>query len=365
MATPTTGSTPGSARSSTPGSARSSTSGTTSAPTIAQIAREVGVSVPTVSKVLNGRSDVAPATRSRVEEALERHQYRRRRPGTKHAGAGAVDLVFHQLGSPWAMEIIQGVEATLCEARTSLVLSELGGEHRPTRAWLDATLARPPLGVLLVASRLTDTQQHQLASRSIPFVVIDTDGEPPPDVPTVGSDNWTGGLAATRHLVELGHRRIAAISGPADMLCSRARIDGYRSALEAGGIAFDPALVDAGNFYVEPGYLAARRQLTLPDPPTAIFAGSDMQAFGVLKAVQELGLRVPDDVSIVGYDDLPLAQWTAPALTTVRQPLREMASAATRMLLALAAGTPPAMTRVNLGTDLIVRESTAPPRTAR
>jgi LacI family transcriptional regulator len=340
-----------------------STENDRTAPTIAQIAREVGVSVPTVSKVLNGRSDVAPTTRARIEEALDRHQYRRRRPGSKPpTGAGIVDLVFHQLGSPWAMEIIQGVENAVAEARTSMVLSALGGEHRPTRAWLDATLARPPLGVLLVASQLTEAQQRRLAARSIPFVVIDTDGEPPPDVPTVGSDNWTGGLAATRHLVELGHRRIAAISGPADMLCARARLDGYRSALEAGGIAYDPALVRSGNFYVGPGYLAARSLLTMPDPPTAIFAGSDMQAFGVLKAVQELGLRVPDDVSIVGYDDLPLAQWTAPSLTTVRQPLHEMASTATRMLLQLAAGTAPAVSRVNLGTDLIVRETTAPPR---
>lgn len=330
-------------------------------PTIAEIAREVGVSAPTVSKVLNGRTDVAAATRSRVEAALERHGYRRRRAAPPPAGTGLVDLVFHRLGSPWSMEIIRGVESAAAEARTSVVLSELGGEHRPPRTWLDTTLARPPVGVLLVASRLTDPQQRQLTSRSIPFVVIDTDGEPPANVPTVGSDNWNGGLAAARHLLELGHRRIGGIAGPADMLCSRARMDGLRTALEGAGRSLDPALVRSGNFEVESGYAAGRELLDRPDRPTGIFAGSDMQAIGALRAAQELGLRVPDDVSVVGYDDLPLAQWTAPPLTTVRQPLREMGTTAARMVLDLAAGRSPTAPGVNLATELVVRESTAPP----
>jgi LacI family transcriptional regulator len=200
-----------------------------------------------------------------------------------------------------------------------------------------------------------------LEGRGIPFVVIDTDGEPPPDVPTVGSDNWNGGLAATRHLLELGHRRIAAISGPTDMLCSRARVDGYRSALAEAGVELDSSLVRTGNFYVDAGYVEGLRLLSRPDRPTGIFAGSDMQALGVLRAARELGLRVPDDVSVVGYDDLPIAQWTGPGLTTVRQPLAQMGSIATRMVLDLAAGNAPIMRRVNLATELVVRESTAPP----
>jgi DNA-binding LacI/PurR family transcriptional regulator len=332
-----------------------------STPTIAQIAREVGVSAPTVSKVLNGRSDVAASTRAQVEDALDRHGYRRRRPGSFAELGGLVDLVFHRLGSEWSLEIIRGVEDTAAAARKSVILSELGGEHRPPQTWLETTLARPPLGALLVASQLTEAQRRRLASRAIPVVVIDTDGEPPAGVPTVASDNWNGGLAATRHLVSLGHRRIAAVGGPSDMLCSRARLDGYRGALAAAGIEHDASLVDSGNFNVEPGYTAGRRLLDRADRPTAVFAGSDMQALGVIRAAQELGLRVPGDLSVVGYDDLPIAQWTSPALTTIRQPLREMGSTATKMLLALASGRRPASTRVNLATDLVVRESTAPP----
>ncbi|GAB3175431.1 LacI family DNA-binding transcriptional regulator [Myceligenerans halotolerans] len=331
-------------------------------PTIATIAREVGVSVPTVSKVLNGRADVAAATRARVEAALEKHQYRRRRAVSAPIASGLIDLVFHRLGSAWSMEIIRGVEVAAASHRVSVILSELGGEHRPPQDWLDTTMTRPPLGVLLVAANLTAAQHQQLDRRSIPYVVIDTDGEPPADVPSVGSDNWNGGLLATRHLLGLGHRRISCISGPVDMLCSRARVDGFRSAHEEAGVAHDPSLLANGNFYVEAGYEHGLRMLSVPDRPTAIFAGSDMQAIGVLRAAHELGLSVPRDLSVVGYDDLPLASWVGPPLTTVRQPLTEMGAAATRMVFEMAAGRVPAVPRLNLSTDLILRESTAPPR---
>ncbi|GAB2450743.1 LacI family DNA-binding transcriptional regulator [Xylanimonas ulmi] len=331
------------------------------APTIAQIAQEVGVSVPTVSKVLNGRADVAATTRSRVEAALERHHYQRRKAAPPPEGSGLVDLVFHRLGSAWSMEIIRGVEDAAAAHHMSVILSELGGQHRPPQAWLDATLLRPPVGVLMVASRLAPAQQRVLARRSIPFVVIDTDGEPPKDVPTVGSDNWNGGLAATRHLLALGHRRIAAVSGPTDMLCSRARLDGFRSAHAEAGVAVDDSLILPGNFYVETGYRAGRELLSRPDRPTAVFAGSDMQALGVLRAAHELGLSVPRDVSVVGYDDLSLAEWATPALTTVRQPLMEMGALATRMLIDLVEERSPQSLRINLTTELVVRESTAPP----
>ncbi|MCL1872189.1 MAG: LacI family transcriptional regulator [Promicromonosporaceae bacterium] len=329
--------------------------------TIAQIAQEVGVSVPTVSKVLNGRADVAAATRERVEAALERHHYQRRRAAQPMVGTGLINLVFHRLGSSWSMEIIRGVEDTAAENNVSVILSELGGVHRPPRTWLDTTLLRPPLGVLTVASRLSPAQQRQLQRRSIPTVVIDTDGEPPTGVPTVGSDNWNGGLLATRHLLALGHRRIGAVSGPADMLCSRARLDGFRSAHAEAGVEVEESLILPGNFYVEAGYHAGHALLARPDRPTAIFAGSDMAALGVLRAAHELGVNVPRDLSVVGYDDLSLAAWATPALTTVRQPLAEMGALATTMLIDLVAGRTPHTRRVNLATELVVRESTAPP----
>ncbi|WP_298325120.1 LacI family DNA-binding transcriptional regulator [Haloactinopolyspora sp.] len=329
--------------------------------TISSIAAELGVSVPTVSKVLNGRTDVAPKTRAKVEAALERHQYKRRRRGPAVVGPPLIDLAFHELDSAWSIEIIRGVEASAAAEGVGVVLSEFGGRHRPEQDWLDAVLARRPLGVILVLSGLGKAQQHQFESRSIPFVVVDTAGEPPEDVPTVGSNNWNGGLSATRHLLRLGHRRVAVISGPADVVCSRARVDGFRSAHAEAGLTVDPSLIRYGDFYVDGGYEHGKDLLSRPDRPTAIFAGSDMQALGVLRAARELGLHVPRDLSVVGYDNLPLTEWIGPALTTVNQPLHAMASTATRLLVELSRGEEPELLRVDLATELIVRESTAPP----
>jgi LacI family transcriptional regulator len=332
--------------------------------TIATIADEVGVSVTTVSKVLNGRSDVAPETRARVEASLERHRYRRR---TKRQAAGPpqIDLVFHALSSAWAMEIICGVEAVVAPAKIDVVLSQLGGEHRPHQQWLEGVLARRPLGVLFVLCHLTQHQSQQLHRRRIPFVVVDTDSATSASVPTVGSNNWNGGLIATRHLLELGHRRIAVISGPEDVLCSRARVAGFRFAHDEAGVPVEPSFVHYGNFTVSAGDEHGMELLTLTDRPTAIFAGSDMQAIGVLRAARRLGLHVPGDVSVIGYDNLPVAAWTGPALTTVNQPLLDMAGTATRMLLDLARGVDLPTSRVDLVTELVVRESTAPPADRR
>lgn len=329
-------------------------------PTIATIADEVGVSVTTVSKVLNGRADVAPDTRARVEASLERHSYRRR---TRRAPetASRLDLVFHEYDSAWSMEIIQGVEAVTAPAGLDMALSQLGGRHHPPQHWLDATLARRPLGVLFVLCSPTQAQQHQLRRQRIPFVVLDTDSATTASVPTVGSNNWNGGLLATRHLLELGHRRIAIISGPEDVLCARTRLSGFRFAHEEGGIEVDPSFVRHGAFYVGAGYEHGMALLERPDRPTAIFAGSDMQALGVLRAARRLGLDVPGDLSIIGYDNLPVTAWTDPALTTINQPLRDMAGTAARMVLDLARGDRLSLSRVDLVTTLVVRESTAPP----
>src|SRR5262249_37385231 len=215
-------------------------------------------------------------------------------------------------------------------------------------------------GVILVSSELTGSQLEQLRDADIPLVVLDPGNPPPPELPSVGATNWAGGLAATEHLLSLGHRRIGAIAGPGDYLCSRARTDGYRSALERAGIKFDPALVRNGDFQHEGGFVCGGKLLDLPDPPTAIFAGSDQQAFGVYEAARQRGLRIPDDLSVVGFDELPVSRWASPPLTTVRQPLAEMGSAAAQMLGELIDGGPLRTNRVELSTELHVRESTAP-----
>jgi len=342
-----------------PVESRPSASSTQTA-TLAEIAREAGVSAPTVSKVLNGRADVAPGTRTRVEELLRAYGYRRRR--AEAARSPLIDVVFHELESAWAMEVIRGVENVARDEGLSVVLSESAGRLTPGRTWADQVAARRPHGVVLVLSGLDESQRALLTSRSIPFVVVDPAGDPGADVPSVGATNWHGGLSATRHLVELGHTRIGAISGPSRIMCSRARVDGYRAALETAGLSVDPELIRQGNFHHDMGYRAGLELLRLPDRPTAIFAGNDLQALGVYEAARELGLRIPEDLSVVGFDDLPLARWVGPPLTTVRQPLTEMAEAAAKLVLELGReARPSAGTRVELATSLVVRSSTAPP----
>jgi LacI family transcriptional regulator len=331
--------------------------------TLAAIAAEAGVSLPTVSKVVNGRPDVSPATRARVEQLLDQHQYAR--SGLRrHRRSGLVDLVFNGLDSPWAVEILRGVEEWGAEHETAVAVSSVRhGNARPA-SWTSTLASHDTDGVILVTSTLTDTQLHQLRSAGIPLVVIDPANTPPPEIPSVGATNWAGGLAATDHLLSLGHRRIGAITGPIDYLCSLARLDGYRSALERAGVRFDRALVRYGDFQHEGGFARAVELLDLPEPPTAIFAGSDQQAFGVYEAARQRGLRIPEDLSVVGFDELPVARWASPPLTTVRQPLAEMGSAAAQMLGELIEDRPLRSTRVELSTELIVRESTAAPATS-
>ena len=330
--------------------------------TLAEIARQAGVSAPTVSKVLNGRAHVAPATRNKVEELLRDHGYRRKRGVARNRPSGLLELVFHELISLWATEIIRGAENVARQEGLTLVLSESAGREEMGLSWVDGVLTRDPAGVILIMSNLTAEQRSLLDSRDVPFVVMDPAGYPADDVPSIGTTNWQGGYTATRHLLDLGHRHIGVICGPDGVLCSRARIDGYRAALETGGVTSDSALVRHGTFQHDAGYHIGKELLSLADRPTALFAGNDVQAMGVYQAARELGLRIPEDLSVVGFDDLPISAWMGPPLTTVRQPLVDMAEAAVRLVLELGRGGRPGMRRLELATSLVVRDSTAPPR---
>ena len=329
------------------------------APTIAFIAEVAGVSVPTVSKVINGRSDVANETRRRVEAAILEHGYRRApRAGTR---SPLIEVIVNELESEWALEIIRGVEAVAGQRQLAVVISEMQGRRTPGGGWIEGVVARRPMGVIAVFADLTDAMREQLRARDIPLVLVDPTGEPLHDTPSVGATNWNGGLAATRHLVALGHRRIAVIGGPRGVLCSRARIDGYRAAMDEAGVPVDATMISHGAFHVGEGIERGRSLLLSPDRPTAIFAGNDLQALGVYQAARDLRLRIPEDLSVVGFDDLPVARWVGPPLTTIRQPLMDMAAKAAELALSMANGQTPAQPRIELMTELVVRESTAPP----
>lgn len=328
--------------------------------TIADIAEEAGVSVATVSKVLNGHAHVADATRQKVEALLAGHNYLRRRSRTVRT-VGLIDLVINELDSPWSIEVVRGVEETTASHDSGLVVTAVHGRAADTRRWLDNLVKRGSDGVILAVTALAPAQWRKVEEFGIPLVVVDPIGHPDPTIPSVGATNWHGGLAATQHLLALGHRRVGIITGPDDILSARARLDGYRAALEGAGVGVDPALEVRGDFHHETGFSGARHLLSLPQPPTAIFASSDLQALGAYDAVRRAGLRVGPDVSIVGFDDLPVASWASPPLTTVRQPLSDMAAMAARIVLeGVETVLPGEMRRAELATALVERESTAP-----
>lgn len=324
--------------------------------TMATIAAAADVSVPTVSKVLNGRADVAAETRIRVESVLGELGYARH-SRRKIQSARIIDLVCTEF-SPWAAEIIRGASAAALAARCRIAVTAVS-DGADVDHWLRSLGASPTDGVILVLTELAPQHRSRLAALGVPVVIVDPAGQPDPEVLTIGAANWAGGLAATEHLLGLGHRRIGTITGSPSVLCSQARLDGYRAALERAGIAVDPELVRTGDFHYESALTAASALLRLPDPPTAIFAASDVQAMGVYEAARRRGLRLPQDLSVVGFDDIPMAQWVSPPLTTLRQPLAEMATLATRTLLA--GGTMGLQNRVELATTLVVRSSTQPP----
>jgi LacI family transcriptional regulator len=332
--------------------------------TLANVAASAGVSVATVSKVLNGRDDVAPATRALVQELLHEHDYvaRRGRP----ARSPTIELFFHGQLNAYHTEVLQGVVEAAAEAGVAVVVSmrprgQRGAEASRPAAWARELAAAGRQAAILVTSELAAADLTALTRARIPVVVIDPLNLPSARVTSVGSTNFAGGLLATRHLLDLGHRRIAYLGGPAAAACDQARMHGYRGAMQAAGAPVPDEYVRTGRFSYEHGVAGGAALLDLPAPPTAVFAGSDETALGVIEAARGRGLRIPEDLSVVGFDDTPVARLAAPPLTTVRQPLREMGAVAVRTALRLAAGERVDSHHVELATELVARQSTARP----
>ena len=333
--------------------------------TLAEVAALADVSISTVSKVLNGRSGVSDDTRARIESLLQDHQYNRRSPGPNHAPL--IEVLCFEIASSWAAEAIAAIERLAREHGVGVVVSGTNDRQKPDLDWIEGVINRRPVGVILVVANLPAVQKQQLRSRNIPFVMLDPAGQPAPDVPTIGSADWSGAYAATSHLIELGHREIAIITGPDDMMAATARLSGFRAALESARIPLPREYVRRGEFHHGDGITEGRALLCLPEPPTAIFASSDVQALGVYESARALGVAIPSQLSVVGFDDLRIARWAGPALTTIRVPIAEMAEQAVQVLLGLWQERAPAFSRVEMATTLVVRDSTGvpPPRPPR
>lgn len=299
---------------------------------MADIAEKTGYSLATVSKVLNNRPGISHATASTILTQLHRSGYRRR-IGPEARRNHNVEIVFQTFDSMWSLEVLQGALNYASSHDLTISVTESGDRRHPGSSWIGGLAERRPLGVVLVFSDLTKTEKDTLHLLNIPYALFDPSGDPTHDSHSISADNWTGGVIATRYLLSQGHTKIGIITGPLEMMCSTARFDGFTAALKTHGIAADLAWIEEGDFTMRGGYQQAIRILRDPHHrPTAIFAGSDLQAMGVYEAARQLRLRIPDDLSVVGFDNIQTSAFMNPPLTTVDQPIRTMASMSVEML---------------------------------
>ncbi len=276
--------------------------------------------------------------------------------------SNSIGVLVPDLGTGYIGEIIRGIDAELSLTDLDLILYTT---HRTATKESNyvANLATGMVdGLLLVLPRSPADFIRNLTQRKFPFVLIDHQGTGR-DCPAVGATNWQGAFNATEYLIKLGHTHIGFITGSMDLGCAVDRLDGYRSALRTSHISEKPELIYEGTFFQPDGFAGASALLDLPVPPTAILASNDVMAMGVMDAVRDRGLRIPDDVSIIGFDDIPQASLIRPALTTINQPLEKMGRVATQMLLDLLQHPEKKADRIELPTQLIVRDSCSSPRT--
>jgi LacI family transcriptional regulator len=335
--------------------------------TIRDVAWLAGVSVATVSRVLNNRPDVAPATRQAVLDVVERERFRPNPSarGLPHGRIGvvAVTAPFIEDCPNYFASILAGIADALEDANTRLLLLPARRDRAREARLGDRLKPGSADGAILVMPLESSDELIELQSERLPITIIDPRAPLDEGIPCVAAANAAGAIAATEHLLDLGHRSIAAITGPAGWASTEERRQGYHAALAQAGISPDPGLTEAGDWQVESGHAAAAHLLERQAPPTAIFAFNDEMAIGTIQAARERGLRVPDDLSVVGFDDVERPLLMTPQLTTVRQPLGEMGRMAVSLLFRLLDNQRIDALRVVLATHLVTRESTAAPRT--
>lgn len=317
-----------------------------------------------MSKVVNGREDVAADTRALVEELLRRHDYVP--PSARRAGAASttVELLIHGQFGAYSTQVIEGIVQAGTETGASIVVGPLDDRSlsgTTPQGWARRLATAGRAGVIVVTGALTQAHIDALSLTGVPLVLMDPLNLPRAEVTSVGSTNFAGGMTATQHLIDLGHHLIAYVGGPSSAGCNQARLHGYRAALENAGITARPEFVRGGNFSYEVGRSAGEQLLDLTPRPTAIVGGSDTIALGVMEAARVRGLRIPDELSVTGFDDTELATMSTPPLTVIRQPLREMGRVALKTVLQMAAGAALDSHHVELATELVVRSSTGPP----
>lgn len=337
--------------------------GNTARPKIAEIAALAGTSPATVSKVINGYGSVSDATRKRIEQVLTSVHYSKK-PVT-HVRSRNIALLIDQLTQTWVTEMLSGSLRYANRNGLNLVVVARRDEQGGLQPDYMQVLRRAkPLAVVSNSADLTDQERGLFASIHTQYAIVDYRGNVAADGVEVRLDNWSGGVAVGQYLIGLGHRRIAIMAGPRDMTCFQARFDGFKAALNEASIDLDPDLMCRADQWSELARLEALRLFSMPTPPTAIFATCDTQVVGIFDAAHQMGVAIPGDVSVVGFDDNEYMWHVSTPLTTMRGPYSDMADRAFQLLLdkdgpeAIAASG----RRVLVPPELIVRDSAGPVR---
>lgn len=335
-------------------------------PTMREVAEHAGVSVTTISHIINDTRPVSDELRQRVLAAMQELGYQPNRlaRSLRRGETHTIGMIIPDSVNPFFAEVARGIEDKGFEEQYSVIICNSDGDLKKELLYTNLLTEKQVDGIIFVAAGVSTEHITVLRERKIPVVVVDRQ-IPGVSVDSVLTDNTLGGWQATHHLIQLGHKRIGCIRGPSALTPSADRLVGYRKALEEEGYDFDEALIVKGDFQYQSGHQMARRLLELKDTPTAIFACNDLMAMGAICAATEMDLRIPEDLSVVGFDDVSLASFTNPTLTTIAQPKYEMGVMAVEMLIKRIRAIDMPIQEVILDTKLVLRKSTAAPTTIR
>lgn len=329
--------------------------------TIKEVARKAGVSYATVSHVINNTRFVSQDTRERVLFAMQEVNYRPNdlARSLRSGKTNTIGLIIPDSANPFFAEIGRSIEGTAFQLGYSVILCNAEQDPRREEFYVDVLTKKQIDGVIFAASGEQTGPLQYLLDKGIPLVLINRDLANI-NLDAVLIDDRQGGYLATHHLIELGHRRIACIAGPRTTTPSGDRVTGFQKALAEAGIPYDEELVVRGDYHPGSGYEITLRWLALPDPPTAIFCANDLMAVGALGAAARTRIRVPEELSIIGYDDIELARFCTPPLSTISQPKSKIGTLATQFLAERIADKTCPTRRVTLPVELILRESAGP-----
>lgn len=302
--------------------------------TMREVANVANVSISTVSHVINGTRYVSPTVHERVSKVIEELDYQHNRVASslRNQKTYTIGVLIPNSANPYFAEILAGIEAACFEQDYHIIMGNANEDPQREQSYLRVLLSHQVDGILLISTGSFSESLNLMKKNKTPVVMVDRSADIEM-VDEIFTDNYTGGEIATRYLLELGHRRIGCITGPSILRPSEDRVRGYRDTLLANGVTIEESLIIVGDFQFEGGYRAAQELLALDESPTAIFACNDMMAIGVIAAIQEAGLQVPTDISVIGYDDVPLASYYNPRLTTIAQPARDLGLIAVEWLL--------------------------------